>query len=53
MTKIGDKWEATLNLSPGTHHYKFVVDGNWLPDPNNPNTAEDGFGGQNSVLNLP
>ncbi|MCD6423078.1 MAG: glycogen-binding domain-containing protein [Elusimicrobia bacterium] len=43
-------WETKLSLSPGTYQYKFVVDGNWVPDPNNPNTADDGFGGVNSVV---
>ena len=43
---------AEINLSPGSYQYKFVVDGNWLPDPNNPKTTEDGFGGENSVIDV-
>ncbi|MFO7653503.1 MAG: alpha-amylase family glycosyl hydrolase [Candidatus Krumholzibacteriia bacterium] len=45
-------YTATLLLSPGTYQYKFVVDGQWHPDPNNPAGADDGFGGQNSVLTV-
>jgi hypothetical protein len=42
-------------LPPGPHQYKFVVDGGnqWIKDTMNPNTADDGFGGQNSVLVVP
>ena len=39
-----------LQLKPGTYQYKFVVDGRWYKDPDNPDTAPDGFGGQNSVI---
>ena len=45
-------YTVTILLQPGTYQYKFVVDGNWHQDPNNPEGAEDGFGGQNSVLNV-
>nr|MBA3455156.1 isoamylase [Deltaproteobacteria bacterium] len=34
----------------GLHQYKFIVSGNqWIPDPTNPDAAEDGFGGRNSL----
>ena len=45
-------WETTLLLQPGSYQYKFVVDGSWHHDPNNPNGTDDGFGGQNSVLEV-
>ncbi len=45
-------YTVTLLLAPGSYQYKFVVDGNWQVDPNNPEGQEDGFGGQNSVLNV-
>ncbi|MCB1184711.1 glycogen-binding domain-containing protein, partial [bacterium] len=45
-------WTLTRDLAPGTYQYKFVVDGNWVPDANNGATADDGFGGQNSVLTV-
>lgn len=45
-------WKITLPLKIGTHQYKFVVDGNWLEDPLNPNKTEDGLGGQNSVVEV-
>ncbi len=44
-------WELELELEPGRHAYKFVVDGNdWRPDPDAAETDDDGHGGQNSVL---
>jgi len=46
-------WNLTMDLGAGEYQYKFVVDGNWLADPNNPNTSDDGFGGQNSLLTVP
>ena len=45
-------YTVTLLLAQGSYQYKFVVDGNWKHDPNNPNTTDDGFGGQNSVLDV-
>ncbi|MCD6412652.1 MAG: glycogen-binding domain-containing protein [Elusimicrobia bacterium] len=51
MAKPG-VWETTVKLSPGAYQYKFVVDGNWVPDPNNPNTSDDGYGGVNSVVTV-
>jgi 1,4-alpha-glucan branching enzyme len=26
-------WRTTVELSPGTHHYRFLVDGQWRDDP--------------------
>ncbi len=46
-------WEVTLDLPDGEYQYKFVVNGNvWITDPNNPKSAPDGFGGQNSVITV-
>jgi cyclomaltodextrinase / maltogenic alpha-amylase / neopullulanase len=45
-------FETTLLLQPGTYQYKFVADGNWKQDPANPAGTDDGFGGQNSVLEV-
>jgi glycosidase len=51
LTLNGDAFEVTVDLDDGQRvEYKFVVDGDWVTDPNNPNTADDGFGGVNSVV---
>lgn len=43
-------WTLTHTFEAGVHQYKFVIDGtNWIADPTNPTTIDDGFGGKNSV----
>jgi len=34
-------WSVVVPLGPGEHQYKFVVDGQWLADPENPVTKGD------------
>jgi glycosidase len=46
-------YELTLHLAPGRYMYKFVRDGSWLTDETAAEFADDGFGGQNSVLTVP
>ena len=42
-----------IDLPPGRYQYKFVIDqNNWKEDPNNPNRTNDGYGGNNSVLDV-
>lgn len=48
----GGTYTLTLQLPPGTHQYRFVVEGEWRADPQNPATAPDGYGALNSVLNV-
>jgi len=51
LKKQDDAWKIVLPLKPGTYQYKFVVNGtDWKEDPNNPKTADDGYGGKNSVI---
>jgi hypothetical protein len=47
----GDEWVCRVDLEPGYYTYKFIVDGNWVLDPDNPNTVTDEAGNINSVLN--
>jgi Glycogen recognition site of AMP-activated protein kinase/Domain of unknown function (DUF3471) len=46
----GNEWVCRIDLEPGKHAYKFIVDGNWLLDPSNPNTEDDDYGVKNSVI---
>jgi hypothetical protein len=42
-----------LPVKPGRYHYMYVVDGReWVADPLATETSLDGFGGQNSVLDV-
>ncbi len=43
-------WVMDINLSEGEYEYKFVIDGTWIKDPENPLFTDDGLGGQNSLL---
>lgn len=43
-------WETSVPLDPGNHVYKFVVDGEWMPDPGNPDLSKDQF--RNSLLTI-
>lgn len=52
MEKAEGIWRVVVNLKPGVYHYKFVVDGNWLPDPKNPARVDDNYGGFNSVFTV-
>ncbi len=45
-------WTVVLPLSPKQYQYKFVVDGNWAVDALNPKTADDGYGGKNSMIEV-
>ena len=52
LEKNGDVWETTLLVNRGIYQYVFVVDGNEMPDPDNPNTISNGMGGANSILTV-
>jgi glycosidase len=45
-------FRAQVPLAEGVHLYKFVVDGQWTPDPRSDTELEesDGFGGKNSAV---
>ncbi|UCF07038.1 MAG: glycogen-binding domain-containing protein [bacterium] len=45
-------WTVVLELGSGEHEYKFVVDGAWITDIDNPNTKSDPYGGMNSVVEI-
>jgi len=49
MTKTDSGWVAELDLTGGKCHYKFVVDGEWITDPQNPVKEYDSNGFINSV----
>jgi 1,4-alpha-glucan branching enzyme len=43
-------WKVSLPLKPGRYEYRFVVDGQWISDPNAKESATNDFGSSNSVL---
>jgi len=49
MAYSGGEFTAIIELLAGEHHYKFLVDGHWIHDPNQA-TVNDTFGGRNNVV---
>jgi 1,4-alpha-glucan branching enzyme len=46
-------WTRTEKIPAGRYQYKFVIDQvNWKEDPNNPNRTNDGYGGNNSIIDV-
>lgn len=50
MTKTNDGWALPYVLGPGNYQYKFIVDGRWITDPDNPVKLKDIKGNENSFL---
>lgn len=48
----GTTYTCTLSLEPGSYVYKFIVDGNEVLDPVNPERAPTGFENFNSVIRV-
>ena len=40
-------WRTAVNLPPGAHHYRFLVDGEWRDDPDCTLRTPNPFGGEN------
>ena len=45
-------WQKSFTLKPGKYKYKFVVDGRWIHDPDNPKCEDNIFGSYDSILTL-
>jgi hypothetical protein len=52
LRKTDSLWKIMLELKPGTYQYKFLVDGEWVNDPNNVRTTPNQFGSLNNVLEV-
>ena len=46
----GGTWIKIKQLPKGTYEYKFIVDGQWLIDPDNYDTVQNQHGTTNSVI---
>jgi len=45
-------WRVTASLTPGTYHYRFLVDGEWRDDPECKVRVQNPFGTQNDVVQV-
>ncbi len=53
MVKIKDgSYRARMKLAPGEHEYKFIIDGQWVPDSQAEEVRPSPIGGQNSVIRI-
>ncbi len=59
--QLGDKsrminhngtWSTKINLDSGRFHYRFVIDGRWIEDFNNPKREVNPFGQLNSLIEI-
>jgi hypothetical protein len=50
MKKEGNEWVLPMNIKPGKHLYKLIVDGKWITDPNNSLWEQNEFETGNSIL---
>ena len=48
----GNIWIKDVLLKPGRYEYKFVIDGNWISDPDNDSRSWNSFGSENSVVEI-
>jgi 1,4-alpha-glucan branching enzyme len=48
----GSDWAATVDLPPGPHHYRFIVDGEWHDDPECSVRVANPFGSQDMVTQV-
>ena len=46
------RWETTVALAPGRYQYKFIVDGEWIPDPAAQHNVPNQHGSLNSVVEV-
>ena len=53
MKKDGNgQWQKVMMLPPGQYEYKFIVDGQWRIDTNNPNRCPNCYGTFNNILHV-
>tara|TARA_R110002049_G_scaffold173520_2_gene340470 strand:+ start:8406 stop:9374 length:969 start_codon:yes stop_codon:yes gene_type:complete len=52
MNKTEGGWELTLQMKPDIYQYRFIVDGQWMEDPDNNNKTRNEFREYNSVINI-
>jgi len=53
LVRMGNgRWVGDFDVNPGKYEYLFVVDGQWVPDPNAKESVQNPFGGKNSILTV-
>ena len=52
MEQNNGAWKKTLGLKPGKYRYRFVIDGKWSEDSNNPSKAINPYGTLDSLIEV-
>lgn len=52
MEKDNVTWKAKLSLKAGVYRYRFVIDGQWIEDPNNPCKEMNPYGMMDSLVEV-
>jgi hypothetical protein len=50
LNKEIDGWHGGIHLPKGKNTYRFIVDGEWLQDPNNPLYEPNEYSDFNSIV---
>ncbi len=50
MQKTNNGWQLPYVIGGGNYEYKFIVDGKWITDPENPLTMDNEAGSKNSYI---
>jgi len=45
-------WHTAVELTPGTHRYRFIVDGQWCDDPSSAIYEPNPYGTRDAVLRV-
>ena len=48
----GGIWQIWVDMDPGRHEYRFLVDGRWENDPNSRLRLPNAFGSENDVIDV-
>ena len=52
LTQKDGRWQRKINLKKGTYRYKFIIDGLWQHDSDNPQIKENSFGSFDSIVEV-
>lgn len=52
LNKTSQGWELPIYLAEGTYTYRYIVDGQWMRDPRNPQVLPNEFNDYNSVVSI-
>jgi len=52
LEEVAGAWHAKMELPRGRYEYRFVIDGQWVTDPNARESVPNPFGSVNSIVSV-